>query len=311
MTTGKICGEAKKQRTIAVICLIASLFCFACVPLFIKHFARHLDAWTVNGIRYSTATLLLLVFVITLRRKSPEYRRVWRAAFWPAVVNLCGQVIWAMIPYHSDASVFGFGIRSTFLFTILFGMVMLPKERPMGRIPLFWIGTIVSIAGLFVMYGASLGKSTGTTITGVILIVVTSVFWGLYLVFVKRFLSEFPARLSFGVICIYTSVGLIILMLLKGNLVALKMLSPQNWGLLVLSGVVGIAIAHMLLYRAIGVLGPIVVSGAHLSSPFLTWLGATIFLGEHMTRAQVSGGLVLITGVLLLVMARARLGGDG
>ncbi|MFC1461599.1 DMT family transporter [Verrucomicrobiota bacterium] len=289
----------------AILCLTGSLLCYSSVPLFIKHFSSFLDAWTVNGVRYLTASVVLALPVFMILKKNPEMNTVWKAAIFPGAVNLCGQIGWALTPYYSDASVIGFNIRVSFLFTLVFGFFMIPGERPLIKSSFFWAGAVVCITGVIMMYSASIRNGSETSLTGMTIIAVTAVFWGLYSVVVKRNMGGFPARLSFGVISLYTTFGLLVLMLLRGNTSSLKTLELQQWSFLVVSGLIGIASAHVLLYKALAVLGPVTCGGASLLSPFLTWLGAAILLGEKMTLTQTVGGMVIIFGAFLLVRAQA------
>lgn len=48
-----------------VLCLTGSVLAFGSVPLFLRHFSSHLDAWTVNGVRYATAALIWLPVILS------------------------------------------------------------------------------------------------------------------------------------------------------------------------------------------------------------------------------------------------------
>jgi len=283
MTSSLSLPTSENNRPMAFLCLLGSMLCFGSVLLFIKHFSHLLDAWVVNGIRYSIAALIWFPVAILILKRQPKLSGVWRAAIVPSLVNFCGQVGWATTPYYSDASVIGFGIESTFLFAVLFGLTFLPQERQLGKLPLFWIGVAGCIIGVVVMYWAALHGSGKTSPKGIALIIGTSVFWGMYPVSVKRFMKNFPVRLSFGIISLYTATGLLILMFVRGNFSPLATLGTKNWLLLVLSAVIGIASSHVLLYRAIAVFGPLVTSGTGLATPFITWMGAAILFGERMS----------------------------
>lgn len=304
-------GQSAKtrERAVAILCLAGAIACFGTVPIFIRHLSRYLDAWIVNGIRYSTAALILFPFVLVLQRRQRAFGGVWRAAIAPATVNLLGQILWGLTPYYNEACVINFVIRTTFLFTIIFSFLWLPGERALARFPAFWVGSAVCVCGVALMYGATLRRGVGSSPFGIMLIVATSVFWGLYAVFIKRCLHEYPARLGFGVVSLYTTAGLVVLMGLNGDFSRLRPLTVGNWGLLILSGILGIAIAHVLVFRAIRVLGPVAVYGADLLSPFVTLLGAMLFLGETMTSPQLLGGLALVVGTATLVLTQAWSGG--
>lgn len=286
--------------------MLAAVFCFASVPVFLKYFTSFLDAWTVNGIRYGVAALFWLPFILLEHKDVPDKRNVWLDAAAPALVNTLGQIGWALAPYYNDACLIGFVIRSSFLFTIIFGFAFLPQERTIGRRPLFWIGTVGIIIGLISMYGGGL-RHGGTSLLGTLILIGTAVCWGLYGVFVRRNMADYDVRLSFGVISLYTAVLLWITMFVFGDWTKLAQLMPGNWMLLVLSALIGIALSHVFLYRSIHALGPVITEGGLSIQPFLTALGAGIILGERLVLLQWLGGLILVTACLCLVSAKLRL----
>jgi drug/metabolite transporter (DMT)-like permease len=293
------------NRLAAYASLGLSVVFFAAVPLFIKHLAGGLDAWTVNGVRYAVACTIWLPYVARNARH-PQLRPLLRAALLPSAVNLIGQVLWGLTPYYASASEIGFVVRTSFLFTLLAGLVWLPSERPLARSAGFWTGVAVSIAGVCLMYAPSLAQAGGASAKGLAVILATALFWGLYSVTISRCLRGYSSRLSFGVICLYTSAGLLVAMLLQGHPGALRTVGARDLAILAVSGYVGIAFSHVLLYRAIHTLGAIAASGANLVMPFLTWLGAWLILGEAMTQRQWQGGMVVVAGTVLLLGSQWR-----
>ena len=117
----------KGKNALALAALCGAMLCWSSVPLFLKYFTHSLDAWTVNGIRYSFAALLLLPAVFSHRRKHLPGRIIWKDALIPTLINTLGQVGWALAPYFLAASVMGFGIRSAFFFTLLGSLWFLPE----------------------------------------------------------------------------------------------------------------------------------------------------------------------------------------
>lgn len=325
--------ESGKEIAIAVLACVAAMLCFSVVPVFLRQLTKHLDSWTVNAVRYSTAALFWLPFVLRLQRAkpparpvgdllvlgrraearvgSPAQRSVWRAALIPAAVNLVGQVGWAICPYHADAPTIGFVIRTSFLFTVVFGFLFIPAERLLGRRPMFLLGASVCLAGVVIIcVGAAPQdhEQAKTSPFGVPIILATAVCWGAYAVSVRRFLSGYPLRLAFGVISLYTAAGLVLLMFGCGRFQELVRIPLRAWALLVVSGMLGIAFGHVLYYRGIHGIGPVVASGTMLAGPFVTYLTAAIFLPEDkLTLIQLLGGAVVVAGGLALVKAKAQI----
>ncbi len=307
---------SEAERTLAVLCVVGAMVCFAIVPVFLRHLRLYLDKWTVNAARYSVAALFWLPFVLRLDRQrraggQPAGRNVWVAALVPAAVNFVGQVGWGASAYYVEATTISFLIRTSFLFTMLLGFVLIPEERLLARKPAFYLGALVCVGGAAIMFLQELRSDSHTSLIGVIIVLTTAVFWGGYAVSVRRFLRGFAVRLSFGVISLYTAGALVVLaaamrLVGPGPYPALSSVSAPTWGLLVGSAFVGIAFAHIMYYRGIHRLGPVVANGIMVATPFVTYVGAAIFLGEQLTALQWAGGLAVLGGGLLLVVARGQ-----
>jgi len=298
-----------KRIGLAVLALLGALLCWSSVPLFLRHFATlpdPIDAWTVNGVRYCVAALILLPATIAGTRRRVPGHNIWRDALIPAAVNTLGQVGWALIPYYATASVMGFGIRSAFLFSVLAGFWLLPDERYLVRSRTFWIGSVICIAGLFALFGGAL--QTGTSMTGCLLILGTAACWGFYMVTARRFMKHYSSHHSFGVISLYTAVALAVLALSIGNIPRLATLDILPISLLLASALIGITCAHVFAYYAMKRVGALIQSGSMFITPFLTFAGAALLFGERLGTWQWLGGLGVVAGALAMLAAHGASG---
>ncbi len=296
--------------------MACSVFTYGSVSIFLRFFTEYLDAWTVNAVRYAIAAMIMLPFVLILRHR-PEARKhasgsknIWLAALVPAVINVVGQVLWALSPYYKvEAATMTFVTKSSFLFTILFGFLLIPSERLLAKRPIFFIGAAVCIGGIVILFIQKLLSAEQSSLAGMWILVATSLFWGAYAVSVRRYLGGYSLRLSFGVISIYTAGVLLVLMFVFGQWRELGGLGDETLKILVLlaaSAVIGMVFSHMLYYRGIHGLGPVISTGMLMATPFVTYIGAWIFLGEKMTLIQLLGGVVIVAGGVLLVRSKAR-----
>lgn len=310
--------QGDKSKALAILCLVGVMLCWGTIPVFLRYFhlSTNLDAWTVNGVRYSVGALFWLPFVFLLLGRRPEQllardpRNVWRDALFPTVANVLAQVGYAMSPYHTSAATIGFVLRLSFLSTMLFGFWSLTGERRLARKLGFWAGAAVSLSGVVLMFAQRLRGGGGDTLLGLVLVTATAAGFGAYAVSVRKRMAGYPIRLSFGVISLYTAAVLLVLMLLFGKIGELWRLQAKTWPILIGSALLGIAFGHVLYYRAILRLGPVVSSGLLLATPFITYLWAALFLEERMTAMQLAGGLLVIVGGAFLVKAKAQSGQD-
>jgi len=300
----------------AIACLLGTMLGWGCIPIFLRHFTTHLDSWTVNAVRYLVGALFWLPFVVVLHRRhkaagSPTaHRSVWRDALVPTSVNVIGQVGYAVSPYFIPAPTVGFVMRLSFLFTVLFGFLFLAEERPLARRGTFWWGVAVSAGGLVLMFVGKLQVGSPRELVGVGIAAASTVAWGAYSVSVRKRMAGYPVRLSFGVISLYTAGVLVLLMVVFGRAGRLGQLSGGLWVALVGTGLIGVAMGHVLYYRAIHRLGPIVSSGVLLATPFVTMVGAWLSLRERLGVVELAGGLGVVLGGAVLLVAKVQLEKD-
>ena len=290
------------RKHFVVVALLGMIVCWASIPVFLKYFANvRLDAWTVNGVRYGCAAVLMLPFVLSYRRHPLEGRNIWRDALVPSLINALGQVGWALAPYYLDASVIGFGIRSSFLFAVAAGLWLLPPERVLMRSRLFLSGGGACVAGILLLFGGA-GRGGGSPV-GYGILLATAAVWGFYGVCIRKFMHGYPPYHAFGVVCVYTAAMLVVLMLPLGHVGALASCGAKVVTALVVSAVIGIVIAHILMYAVVRRFGPLIEAGGELSTPFLTFCGAAVLFGERLTTSQWVGGIGVICGSACMVLA--------
>ncbi|MBL7224255.1 MAG: DMT family transporter [Candidatus Brocadiae bacterium] len=299
------------EKTRALLCLCAALLCFGVVPIFLRSFIDDIDKWTLNAVRYSVGAVFWLPAVVLLRRRLRAQhieagRSVWLDALLPAGINILSQVGWGACPYYVSASTIGFVVRLSFLFSILFGFLCLREERPLARQPAFWAGAALCVTGVAIMFVPRLTGARADLWPGMAILVGTTVCWGAYTVCIRRCMAAYPVRLTFGVISLYTTAALVVLMLINGEPSAVLSLRAKTLALIILSALLGVAFGHVLLYRAVHALGPIVSSGALMVTPLITLAGAALVLGEEPSAIELVGGFVVVGGGAALVMGKAR-----
>ena len=289
----------------AALELFLAVACLASVPLFLRYLVAFpvLDAWTVHAVRYGMVAGFWLPFALRRLRRHPAERRVWRAARGASLANLAGQICWAVGTYHNEAGVIAFVVRSGFLFSAVYSVFLLPAERETMRRPRFWLGAAGVTGGLVLLFGDAL-RSGQSSPFGLCILLLSAAFWGLYWVLVKRDLGGYDQRLCFAVNSIYTAGALVVAMFLFGRWTNLARVPAHLWGVLAVSAFTGLLFSHVLLYRTIHLLGPVVTGGSTCVQPFLTALGAWWFLGEILLPTQWVGGSILIASSLVLLSLR-------
>ena len=296
----------QRKTSFAIMALAGAVLSWASVPLFLKHFAEFMDAWTVNGIRYIIGALLVLPALRGASSRNPAPTSLWRSALIPSLVNSVSQAGFALIPYYVTASVMGFGIRTSFLFTIAGSLWLLPEERRLFSSRLFWIGGGLCAAGICALFCGSIRQAT-SSVPGLILLFSDAACWGFYGVTVRKYMRGHAPHHSFAAISLYTAAMLAVLMLIFGHVSALAEQSPQTLVLIFISAAIGISLGHVLMYYVLSHLGVIIESSGEMATPFLTFVGAALLFGERLSALQWAGGIGVISGCALMISTHKQI----
>lgn len=301
------------SRLLAVLCLAGAMLCWGVIPIFLRFFINNegMEPWAVNAVRYLVGTLFWVPVVVVLARRGQDGaaggRSIWRDALVPSAINVMAQATYGISPAYASAPTIGFVLRLSFLFTLLFGLIFVREERRLVRRPTFPLGVLLCLGGVVAMFAEELSSRGGASATGMAILILSTVGWGGYAVSVRKYTAGYSARLGFGVISLYTTAGLVVLALVFGRPASLGDAGGAVWAALVVSSFLGVTLGHVLYYRAIHRLGPVVSVGVLLAQPFVTEAGAALFLGETLTGMQTVGGVAVVGGGALLLAAEAGL----
>jgi len=292
----------------ATLCLIGATICWGVVPVMLRYLANPEmvpDGFTANFIRYPISALIYLPWLIVGIR-SGKLGTFWLTALIPTAVNVTGQTLWACSPYYLEAGVFAFLIRLCTVWGLVGAFCLFPDERRLARSLLFWIGALTAFGGFTAMSFAGEGLEKPAQITGVIIILTCSVFWGMYGVTVRYTMKDLHPLVVFAVISTYTSLGLIPIGAF-GDIGSLLRMDLHTWGVLIISSLLGIAMAHGLFYFAVQRIGVAISLFSLMLAPFISIVCSNITLNESFTTGQWIGGSILICGTTMALWSQQYL----
>lgn len=290
----------------AVVALLIAVFCWSTVPVFLKYFTPYLDAWTVNGFRYAVVVILQLPLIFKFFRDGKYSRKIWKLALIPAVLNFFQQVLWAWAPYFIDAGRIGFLVRSSVIWSIAGSFILFTDERFLLKDKRFWAGLFFSVIGFMGLSYYGNQVSLAGSFLGVLFVLSSSMFMAFYGLAVKRYFNDTDALVSFSVIALYTGLGIIGVMFAFGKPFMFFQIPLQISALVLLSGLIGINVAHVLFYVALRHLGVMISYSVSLMSAFFTALLSILFLGEQLNLMQWFTGTLIVLGGYLVILARNR-----
>ncbi|MCB9848210.1 MAG: DMT family transporter [Phycisphaeraceae bacterium] len=293
-----------------VVTVLLTLLGWSCVPLFLRYFAQSIDAWTSNGWRYGAAALIWLPVAVFASRNAKARRSTWKAALIPAAFNATAQVCFTWAHYLIEPGLLTFGLRLQILCVAIGAYLLFPGERLVIRSRAYLTGFVLVLGG--VLGTALLGENPfeGAHAMGFLLAAGSGALFAGYALAVKRCLTGVHPVIAFSLISQYTGAALIALMLALGahaGAGAITALTVGQFGLLILSAIIGIALGHVFYYTAIARLGVAVSSGVIQLQPFIVAAASYFFFGEVLTTPQWISGSVAVSGAILMLVAQRRI----
>lgn len=297
------------SRWLGVVTVLATLVGWCSIPIFLRHFSHSIDPWTSNGWRYGFAALLWLPVILLGFQRRDLPKGLWKAALVPAAFNSLGQICFTYAHYQVDPALLTFGLRVQIIFVTLGALLLFPAERLIVRKPLFILGIALVFGGTLATVLADSNITKGATTLGVLLAVGAGALFACYGLSVRHYMHGIGSLTAFAAISQYTAIVQIILMLLLGRSLgaeAVTHLALDQFLLLLLSAVIGIALGHVFYYISIKQLGVAVSAGVIQLQPFGVGIASFYFFEEKLTPLQWTMGSLAVCGAALILRVQHK-----
>lgn len=295
-------SRQSKNETEGYAAVFATVLIWATPSLFQFYLNRYYDPFAQNFYRYSVGCLAILPFAIQRFRKSgpPLDLRLLGTCLIPAVPNVIHQITQVISLYYIGPGVYAIFTRSSVIITALLALAFFPEERWIVRQWRFQLGTFLGLLGAIGVFYFQPGWSgKGLHWAGFLITFVATFCWALYGVLVKRPAARYGSIRSFGVISFLTSALLFPLTLAFGKIATPLHVSAEVNGIVVISAVSCISLAHALYYVAIRDIGVALSQTLQLLSPVGAVLLSAWIFHERFTPLQMASAAVLLAGAFL------------
>jgi len=294
----------------ATLACVGTLCCWSLGPIFIKYLSGYVDSWTQNLLRYSVACSFWLPFlVVNIKRKQID-AKLWRKALLPATANVAMQSLWTAGFYYVGAAFMTLLTQSSFVWIAGFSLAFFADERGLTKSKRFWLGLVLSVTGVVGVIYYNENFNTSGTITGITIALASAFMWAVYALSVRIAFRDTDSRTGFSIISIYTTAGLLVLVIIFGRIGQCLKMGAWPWLSVIISGVTAIALGHVLYYAAMKRIGATIPSLVILSQPFTVLAISNIVFGESMSALQLLFGCVLLAGAAFAIWAQQHLMSD-
>ena len=300
-------SETKKIDVTATFETLTALFFWTLAPIFIAYLADSIDSYTQNFLRYLISSLFLLPFLLYSISKKQFDKSIWLKAILPGVANIAMQSLYAAGFYYISPGFLILLLKLNIVWTALFSLIFFQDERPLAKSQRFWLGMILSVAGVTGVMYFKKDFAQVKTITGIFLAIGASLGFAVYAISARIAFRKADSRQAFSITSLYTTVGLAILAIKYGNVEESLSLNTWQWTCVVISSITGIALGHTLYYAAMRRIGATIPLLILLAQPFTVLAMSYFIFKESMNMPQLLSGVVLLGGSAVAIWAQQHL----
>jgi drug/metabolite transporter (DMT)-like permease len=283
-------GNAKQQNWVHYLLLLTGVLCISWSAILVK-------LADVSGLgsafyRMLFGTIGIIPVWLYFRKPLTDKKGI-------TIAILCGALFATDIALWNTSILLSKASVSTLLANLApvwvgIGSLLFLREKP-GKI--FWIGTLISMIGVGIIVGIRSVSDLSLT-KGNILSIIASVFYGAYLLTVRKgrvgldtftftTISMISSTVMLGVICLISNTQL------TGY-------STNSWLYLIILGLIPQVIGWLSINQALGHIKPTIASVSLLSQSVFTAIFALPVLGETLTISELSGVVLVLTGIYLV-----------
>jgi len=294
---------------IGLAAALASLVLWTVAPLFVKTLTTSFDPWSQNLFRYLVAACTLAPWLAAGTKRGMIGRGVWLRSIVPAVFNIAMQCLWALSLYYLNPGFVALLTQTAVLWVAVLSIILFAEDRPLLYRPAFWGGLAMALVGVggVIMLGRDFNVEGVPK--GMAIACGSAFLWALYTVAVRMTFHKTPSHYGFAVMSLYTVIGLAAVWCVLSDPADLLCAGPGAWLMVVVSGMVCIVGSHISYYVAIKRLGPTLPSVILLGLPFTVLFPSMLLFDEAPVPAQWGCGVVLVAGLCIATLAKARKGG--
>lgn len=280
----------KDHPWIHYLLLLFGILCISWSAILVK--LADISGFGSGFYRLLFGTIGIIPVWLYFKKPITDFRGV-KIAIVCGVLFACDIALWNTSIMLSKASI------STLLANLApvwvgIGALLFMKEKPTK---LFWIGTAIAIFGVTIIIGISEVMEARLNF-GNLLAIVASVFYGAYLITVRKGRNSLDT-FSFTTISMITST-LVLGFICMVTATPLWGFSSNTWLSLAALGLVPQLLGWLAINQALGHIKPTVASVSLLSQTVFTAIFSVFILNEVLTLHEIGGALVVLVGIYLV-----------
>lgn len=263
--------------------------------MWIKLALREVSPDVLVAFRVLFGLIFGIIAILIMRIPLPRNFKTWRPILILGITNLA--VPFFLISWGEqsvDSSVAAILDSTVPLFTIFIAHFLLDDDK-MTLQKIF--GLIVGFTGVVILLSKDISSSSGSML-GQAAVIAASVFYAISGVYARKMTQDIPGILRSTGPLLSASLVMWLAVFTAGKNVYLPILEI-TWIALLFLGVIGSGVAFVLAYYLIHEIGPTRTSMVTYLFPLGGVILGVIFLHEMMTWQLITGGLVIISSLII------------
>ena len=279
------------MRRLAVIALI-----WGWSFLFIKVAVEGMTPTAVAGARIALGAIVMLIVVRTQRIVLPRDRTTWRHFLVMGVVfNVIPFTLLAWGQERITSALTSVLNATTPLFAAVLTAILLGERLRRPQV----VGVVLGFAGVAVAAGVGAADLAGSSLTGSAAVIAAAACYGFGFAYARRNLAGTPPLVA-ATGQLLTGTAVILPFSVATSLGEGIELTPTRTLAIVLLGVLGTGVAHLLNYRSIADVGPTRASVVTQLVPVVAVTVGVVFLREPFHVRLLAGAALTLFGIALL-----------
>ena len=294
----------------ALLFNVLAIFCWAISPIAIRYIKEFFPVNFQNFFRYFVSLFIIWpVFLVShSRAEVQEHLRKLPTLLGKFFLIACINYIFQLSFTYSFFLLYpGFGVliyKMGVIFSVFLAAAFFPDERNALKNRLFQSGLLLAFIGVILTIIGSQDFGHVEFNLGIVLILLAAAAWSLLTALVKKWLPGIPASFSVSVVLTIVTPLYLLTDIVMNRGIRLPEAPLSAWLFMIISGFIGVGIAHSSYYHSVPVLGVALCASLDLSRPFIAGLLSFLIFGESLTVWQIIGGLLLLFGSYLVIRIR-------
>lgn len=273
--------------------------CFGTMETALKLGGNTFNSIQLTFLRFLIGGILLIPFAV-MDLKKRKYKLTPQDIIYLIVLGIVcvcfSMTLFQIGVMKTNAGLAALIISANPVFTMIFAH-FLTSDKFNGK---KLVVLLICILGLIVASGPE-NLISGNNISGLLIVLVASVAFGLYTAMGKRRIAQIGGWTQNCLSFLFGCAGLLIYLLVSGRSV-IKGIGADSAPLLLYLGIVVTGIGYIAFLKAIAAGGPSAASVAFFIKPVIAMASAYIFLHEEITAQMIAGALLVICGSVLNVI---------